>query len=566
MQVDAGAAGITVAKLGEAEVMADAGFDDLLVAYPIVGEAKLARLRALRERARVRVSPRLRRRRQRDRLDRARDRRPGRGPVEVDTGHHRMGAAARRDLRRSSRRRWRGVARPRGRRPAHPRGHAYRAAPGALPTVAAREADDLADTAEACARAGIQIREISVGSTPTRRRGGGCRRCHREPPRHVRLQRRAADAAGRRDRGRLRRTRPGDGRRAPLAGPLRDRCRLEDPLVGRGRRTAVPGTGRRRRPARPACWTSSREEHGVGHGWVGRRRASDRRPPPGDPAPRLQHASTSSTRRRGPERGRGARVRDRRRGGRCGDARPRRQGRADRPGAAAGSAGRRAALPRGGLPRVRRRPRGGGAQGGRARGASPSSERSTGLAGDVRAPRGRRGSRSAADETASLAASTCSLNNAGIASKRPSSTSTPRAGTASSTVNLRGMFLVAQAVGAADGARDGAGGAIVNMASTNALGGEADFAHYNASKGGVLQLTRTMAVELGPHGIRVNCALPRLHRHAAERRARDGRGESRAATRASASRSAAPAAPRRSPRRTRSWRPTRPPSSTARRS
>ena len=55
MQVDAGAAGITVAKLGEAEVMADAGFDDLLVAYPIVGQAKLARLRALRERARVRV-------------------------------------------------------------------------------------------------------------------------------------------------------------------------------------------------------------------------------------------------------------------------------------------------------------------------------------------------------------------------------------------------------------------------------------------------------------------------------------------------------------------------------
>jgi 3-oxoacyl-[acyl-carrier protein] reductase len=46
------------------------------------------------------------------------------------------------------------------------------------------------------------------------------------------------------------------------------------------------------------------------------------------------------------------------------------------------------------------------------------------------------------------------------------------------------------------------------MASTNALGGEADFAHYNASKGGVLQLTRTMAVELGPKGIRVNCVCP----------------------------------------------------------
>ena len=46
------------------------------------------------------------------------------------------------------------------------------------------------------------------------------------------------------------------------------------------------------------------------------------------------------------------------------------------------------------------------------------------------------------------------------------------------------------------------------MASTNALGGEEEFAHYNASKGGVLQLTRTMAVELGPRGIRVNCVCP----------------------------------------------------------
>ena len=49
---------------------------------------------------------------------------------------------------------------------------------------------------------------------------------------------------------------------------------------------------------------------------------------------------------------------------------------------------------------------------------------------------------------------------------------------------------------------------IVNMSSTNGLGGEADYAHYNASKGGVLLLTRTMAVELGRHGIRVNALCP----------------------------------------------------------
>jgi NAD(P)-dependent dehydrogenase (short-subunit alcohol dehydrogenase family) len=74
-------------------------------------------------------------------------------------------------------------------------------------------------------------------------------------------------------------------------------------------------------------------------------------------------------------------------------------------------------------------------------------------------------------------------------------------------VNLRGMFLVAQAV-ARRMVADGSGGSIVNMASTNALGGEAEFAHYDASKGGVLQLTRTMAVELGSQGVRVNCLCP----------------------------------------------------------
>ena len=38
--------------------------------------------------------------------------------------------------------------------------------------------------------------------------------------------------------------------------------------------------------------------------------------------------------------------------------------------------------------------------------------------------------------------------------------------------------------------------------------GEGDYAHYNASKGGVLLLTKTMAVELGGLGIRVNALCP----------------------------------------------------------
>jgi D-serine deaminase-like pyridoxal phosphate-dependent protein len=56
MQIRSGASGITVAKLGEAEVMARAGIDDILIAYPVVGEAKLARLTKLAGSMRVAVS------------------------------------------------------------------------------------------------------------------------------------------------------------------------------------------------------------------------------------------------------------------------------------------------------------------------------------------------------------------------------------------------------------------------------------------------------------------------------------------------------------------------------
>ena len=68
------------------------------------------------------------------------------------------------------------------------------------------------------------------------------------------------------------------------------------------------------------------------------------------------------------------------------------------------------------------------------------------------------------------------------------------------------MFLVAQAVSRHMVERGH--GAIINMSSTNGLAGEEDYAHYNASKGGVLLLTKTMAVELGNHGIRVNALCP----------------------------------------------------------
>lgn len=99
------------------------------------------------------------------------------------------------------------------------------------------------------------------------------------------------------------------------------------------------------------------------------------------------------------------------------------------------------------------------------------------------------------------------INNAGVSWREPFLEITAEHWDQIVAVNLRGMFLVGQAVARAMVAA-GRGGSIINMASTNALGGEADYAHYNASKGGVVQLTRTMAVELAVHRIRVNALCP----------------------------------------------------------
>lgn len=98
-------------------------------------------------------------------------------------------------------------------------------------------------------------------------------------------------------------------------------------------------------------------------------------------------------------------------------------------------------------------------------------------------------------------------NNAGIAWEEDFLTTTPEHWDRILTVNLRGMFLVAQAV-AQRMVAQGTRGVITNMASKNGLAAEVKYAHYNASKGGVVLLSKTMALELGPHGIRVNALCP----------------------------------------------------------
>jgi NAD(P)-dependent dehydrogenase (short-subunit alcohol dehydrogenase family) len=74
-------------------------------------------------------------------------------------------------------------------------------------------------------------------------------------------------------------------------------------------------------------------------------------------------------------------------------------------------------------------------------------------------------------------------------------------------VNLKGSFLVGQAV-ARQMEAQGSGGAIVNMSSVNARLAIASIASYNASKGGIDQLTRVMALALADQRIRVNGVAP----------------------------------------------------------
>jgi NAD(P)-dependent dehydrogenase (short-subunit alcohol dehydrogenase family) len=98
------------------------------------------------------------------------------------------------------------------------------------------------------------------------------------------------------------------------------------------------------------------------------------------------------------------------------------------------------------------------------------------------------------------------VNNAGISSIGPAETTSAEEWRRVIDINLTGPFLLCQAFGARMLERGA--GAIVNVASIAGLHGVSDRAAYNASKHGLIGLTRTLAAEWGGRGVRVNAVCP----------------------------------------------------------
>jgi D-serine deaminase-like pyridoxal phosphate-dependent protein len=163
MQIASGACGLTVAKLGEAEVLADAGLDDLFVGNQIVGPIKIERLLKLMERAKITVGI--------DSIEGAEpiaaaaSHRGIRVPVriEVDTGLARAGARSDAEVL--------AIARFCAEHPGielngiftH-EGHLYKSVDAG--STAALAAAQMRRVAEMLIRAGAPCPEVSVGSTP----------------------------------------------------------------------------------------------------------------------------------------------------------------------------------------------------------------------------------------------------------------------------------------------------------------------------------------------------------------------------------------------------------------
>jgi 2-dehydro-3-deoxy-D-gluconate 5-dehydrogenase len=99
------------------------------------------------------------------------------------------------------------------------------------------------------------------------------------------------------------------------------------------------------------------------------------------------------------------------------------------------------------------------------------------------------------------------VNNAGIFPFSPALETTEALWDKVLGINLKGVFFYAQAA-ALQMIKSGYGGKIVNIASIDALHPTGNLVHYDASKGGVVMVTKALALELGPHKISVNAIAP----------------------------------------------------------
>jgi len=111
--------------------------------------------------------------------------------------------------------------------------------------------------------------------------------------------------------------------------------------------------------------------------------------------------------------------------------------------------------------------------------------------------------------TEQLGLPTVLINNAGIYPNHAALEMTEEQWDDVLDVNLKGSFFCAQAL-ARGLVAAGKPGCIVNLASTAAYSARAGAAHYGSSKAAVVALTRSLAQEFGPIGIRTNCVAPGL--------------------------------------------------------